>query len=129
MELLKKDFEFIGEEIDERKIASIPKSEYKVRIKKLVENAAFKFMIKLKNGLSKIKDINYDTLKIQEYLKSDNFNPKERNLLYSLRSRSHPAKLNYRQLNSVNLKCFLGCSDDEDQNHIFEKCRYLNTSE
>ena len=45
LELLKKDFEFIGEEIDE--IASVPTSEYKVQIKKLVENAAFKCMIKL----------------------------------------------------------------------------------
>ena len=45
MELLKKDFEFIGEEMDE--IASVPTSEYKVQIKKLVENAAFKCMIKL----------------------------------------------------------------------------------
>ena len=36
-ELLKKDFEFIGEEIDEKNIASIPKSEYKARIKKLVK--------------------------------------------------------------------------------------------
>ena len=55
--LLKKDFEFIGEEIDEKKIASIPKSDYRARIKKLVENAAFKYMNPLKNCLSKIKDI------------------------------------------------------------------------
>lgn len=127
-ELLKKDFEFIGEKIDEKMIASIPKSEYKARIKKLVEKAAFKYMITLKNGLSKIRDVRYDTLKIQEYLKSEIFNPKERNLLYSLRSRSHPAKLNYRELNSGNLKCSLGCPDNEDQTHIYENCQFLNTN-
>jgi hypothetical protein len=126
--LLKKDFEFIGEEIDDRKIASIPKSEYRVRIRRLVENAAFRFMISQKNGLPKIRDIKYDKLKTQDYLKSVEFSPKERNLLYSLRSRSHPAKLNYKKLNSGNLKCTLGCLEEEDQAHIFENCRYLNTS-
>ena len=46
-------------------------------------------MIKVKNGLSKIVDIKYDTLRTQEYLRSKHFNTEERNLLYSLRSRSH----------------------------------------
>ena len=51
--LLKKDFEFIGEEIDDRKIASIPKSEYRVRIRRLVENAAFRLMISQKMDYQK----------------------------------------------------------------------------
>ena len=84
-------------------------------------------MVREQKGLSKIKDIKYDCLKIQDYLISSNFNPKERNLLYALRSRAHPARLNYRKLNSFNLKCSLGCQEDEDQYHIFEKCSFLNT--
>ena len=120
-----KDFEFIGVELDEREISSTPKSEYKTRIKNLVKKAAFDYMSKEKRGLSKIKDIRYDSLKIQDYLISPDFNPKERNLLYALRSRSHPAKLNYRKMNSSNLLCSLGCQEDEDQTHIFEKCRFL----
>ena len=92
--LLQKDFEFIGVEMNERDIRSTPKSEYRIRIRKLVEKAAFDYMIKEKNGLSKIRDIKHESLKIQDYLKSRLFNPKERNLLYALRSRSHQAKLN-----------------------------------
>ena len=65
-------------------------------MKKLVKNAAFKYITQ-KNGHSKIRDVSYDTLEIKDYLKSEMFNPKERNLLYALRSRSHPAKLNYRK--------------------------------
>ena len=72
-ELLKQDFKLIGVEIDEKYIASTPKNEYKIKIKKLVEKAAFEYMIKVKNGLSKIVHIKYDTLKTQEYLKSKNF--------------------------------------------------------
>ena len=125
--LLLKDFEFIGVELDEREISSTQQSEYKTRIKNLVKKAAFDYMSKEKRGLSKIKDIRYDSLKIQDYLISPDFNPKERNLLYALRSRSHPAKLNYRKMNSSNLLCSLGCQEDEDQTHIFEKCRFLKT--
>jgi hypothetical protein len=86
-------------------------------------------MIKVKNGLSKIVHIKYDTLKTQEYLKSKNFNSEERNLLYSLRSRSHPSKMNYRKMYSGNLKCSLGCQEDENQGHIFENCKFLKTKE
>ena len=84
-------------------------------------------MCKEQKSLSKIKDIKYECVKIQEYLKSPNFNQKERNLLYALRSRSHPAKLNYRKINSFNLKCSLGCQENEHQYHIFENCTFLNT--
>ena len=84
-------------------------------------------MRKEQKGLEKIKDIRYDSLKTQDYLKSQDFNPKERNLLYSLRSRSHPAKLKYRKMNSANLICSLGCQEEEDQIHILEKCRFLST--
>ena len=43
------DFKFIGVEMDEKYIASTPKNEYKIKIKKLVEKAAFEYMIKVKN--------------------------------------------------------------------------------
>ena len=109
--LLKKDFEFIGIELNEIDIARTPKSEYKIKNKlKLVEKAAFNYMIKEKNGLSKIQD----------YLKSEKFSPKERNLLYAPRSRSHSAKMNYKTINSSNPMCTLGFQNVEDQSHIFK---------
>ena len=98
-ELLKRDFKFIGLEMDEKDIAMTPKNEYKIKINKLFKQAAFEFMIKLKNGLSKIENVIYETFSTQEYLKSKSFNSEERNLLYSLRSRSHPAKMNYKKMN------------------------------
>ena len=118
--ILTKDFEFIGIELNERYIANTPKSEYKIKIRKLVEKAAFDYMIKEKNGLSKFKDIKYESLKIQDYLKSEKFSPNEKNLLYALRSRSHSAKMNYKKINSSNLMCTLGFQNVEDQSHIFK---------
>ena len=49
---------------------------------------------------------------------------KEINLLYSLRSRSHPAKQNYRKMYN-NIQCVFGCLEDEDQYHIFVKCEKI----
>ena len=40
-QLLKKDFAFIGEEIDESMIMSTPKNEYKEKIKEKITRAAF----------------------------------------------------------------------------------------
>ena len=57
-------------------------------------------MIKEKNGVSKIKNIKYESLKIQDYLKSEKIGPKEWNMLHALRSRSHPAKMNYQKFDS-----------------------------
>ena len=47
-ELLKKDFKFIGLEINEKEIAKTPKIEYKKQIKKLVEKAALQYMLNVK---------------------------------------------------------------------------------
>ena len=39
----------------------------------------------------------------------------------------HPAKINFRKMHPKNLQCYLGCSSDEDQRHIFEKCKVLQS--
>ena len=69
----------------------------------------------------------YETFVIQPYLKCSKFNLHERKLLFSLRSRMHPAKNNFNKMHSPNLKCSLGCDSDEDQRHIFEQCEVLKS--
>ena len=66
--LLKKDFEFIGKDLDENEIASTPKEEYKKNIKILVQKAAFKYFLKLKDGHKKLDGAKYNELKIQPHL-------------------------------------------------------------
>ena len=78
--------------------------------------------------MTKLSGIQYDNLRIQNYLKSPQFSREEKNLLYSLRSRSNAAKLNYRKMYSSNLKCTLGCQNDEDQFHIFQQCEALKSN-
>ena len=124
-DLIRKDFEFIGIELKEDEIQAATKVEYKKKIKELIYKSAFKEYMKEKANKSKLNDLKYQSFKVQPYLKDSGFNSKEINLLYSLRSRSHPAKCNYRIMNSNNLNCSLGCLVPENQQHIFEDCKEI----
>ena len=81
-----------------------------------------------KEGMTKLSGLQYNKLGIQNYLKSSEFSREEQHLLYSLRSRSHAAKINYRKMHSSNLKCTFGCQNDEDQYHIFQQCEALKSN-
>ena len=123
--LLIEDFKFIGIEINEEEIQKTSKVEYKKKIKKLVHIAAFKEMNKIKLGMKKVKDVEYQSLEVQRYLTNPDFSTETRNLLYSLRSKMHPAKSNFKKMNAGNLLCSQGCSSEENQVHIFENCQIL----
>ena len=49
------------------------------------------------------------------------FSREEQHFLYSLRSQSHAANLNYRKMHSINPKCSFWCQSTEDQHHIFQQ--------
>ena len=121
-QLLLKDFEFVGEELNKENIKSMSKSDYKKKVKKLVEVAAFKFLLKEKAKHSKLEDVKYNKFKIQNYLVDKRLNNEERNLLYSLRSRCFPVKLNLKKMHKNDLKCRFQCNSDEDQKHLVTMC-------
>ena len=57
----------------EYQIQNLSKSAFQKIVKESVRNAAFNYLIKLKNTHSKIAHISYETLKIQDYLESSIF--------------------------------------------------------
>ena len=124
--LVRKDFEFIGENMDQRFILHTSKEDYNKYIKTKVQNAAFKSYLVLKEqSKTKMKHLKYDKLAIQNYLVSDLFSIEEKRLLSSLRSMCYPAKMNFRKMNKGNLKCSFLCNEDETQMHIFQECTPL----
>ena len=125
-QLLKEDFQFIEQELDDEKIKLQTKEEYKKQVKEWVRKSAFKFFNKEREGHKKVKNIVYTDFRIQRYLTSKLFNKEERNLLFSLRSKCHQAKLNFSKMNKNNLLCSLGCQKTEDQAHIFKECPILS---
>ena len=122
--LLLEDFKFINEVINEDKIISYSKDAYKKIIKQKVKEAAFRQYLSEKEvNKKKLGDITYHAFNVQPYLTNKNFTRKEINLLHRLRSKCHPAKMNFRKMHKNNLKCSLNCDSLETQKHIFEECR------
>ena len=83
--LIKKDFEFIGEQINQNFILNTSKKDYSKFIRNKVQSAAFESYLQLK-GVSKkkMKDLKYDKLMIQNYLVSDQLSLEDKYLLSSL---------------------------------------------
>ena len=75
---------------------------------------------------SKIKDISYEQLELNEYLKSEMFSKKERELLVNIRSKCYNAKSNFKRRHLNRTDCTLGCPETEDQKHIFLNCPKVN---
>ena len=74
-----------------------------------------------------MKDLEYDSLSIQPYLINGQFTMKQIQLLFSLRCKSYPAKMNFSKMHRGDLKCRLGCLEDETQTHIFENCEVMKS--
>ena len=122
-----KDFKFIGKDINEKEIQEMSKELYKKTIKELVRTAALKSLLDEKVSHSKLDEVKYDKLQTQPYLTERRFSSEERKLLALLRSRCFGAKSNFKKLWRGNLGCSLGCPSNEDQNHIFTQCIWLNS--
>ena len=120
---LQEDFVFIGEEIDDEKIVSFSKHQYKSYIKEKVMKSAFQsYLVMKEQSKKKLKSLEYKSLGIQQYMISEQFSLKQIKLLYSLRSKCYPAKMNFKKMNKGDLKCTFLCSQEETQDHIFETC-------
>ena len=66
--------------------------------------------------------MNYAEFAIQPYLLSNKVSMEGKKLLYSLRSKCYPAKMNFCKQFKGNLQCSLNCNAEETQDHIFENC-------
>jgi hypothetical protein len=121
--IVQKDFEFIGEQIDEEEMRNTPRETHRKKIKEKVGKAAFRQLLDMKQiSQKKMGDLVYQKLEIQHYMTSSQFKLQEIKLLFSLRSKCYPAKMNFTKLTKGNLKCSFKCDSNETQDHIFEHC-------
>ena len=120
IELLRKDFTDIGMEMDEEKIKSETKMQYKSRVRKHLQNNMLKEMKKKQEGHTKIRDICYNNFNTQTYLTSHIFNNHETYLLFSLRSRnSKHFKANF-PYNIDQICPMSGCTNMDTQEHCLD---------
>ena len=126
--LVKEDFNNIGEEIDEIRIANTSTNLYKEHIKKKTRAAAFENLKRQQKTHSKVKEIKYTGLETQCYITSPIFNDTEVSLLFAMRSncvRQCKANFSSQYKQSHDILCIF-CSEKkpDDQKHLLE-CKGL----
>ena len=124
IKLLEKDFELIGEIVDDSKIKAMKKKKYKKITTEKITKAAFEFLQAKKNSHSKVKNILYEKLNPQTYIKNNELSNEEVRLLFRLRSETTDVKHNLKTKFKDDLSCSLGCSEEETQEHLLH-CKPL----
>ena len=82
------------DELAEEKIKEMKYEAFKKIVKTKLEENFFNYLLSLKSNHTKTE--NLVSYKLQEYLKSENLTFKQKQLLFSLRSRSINVKRNYK---------------------------------
>ena len=73
-QLIKEDFQLIGEEFSDQYIQHSSRNSFKDEIKEKTRNAAFLYLKNLQSGHSKIRDIYYPKSETQTHMTSQIFN-------------------------------------------------------
>ena len=89
-----------------------------------INEASFKYLQKKKATHSKVEHIYHKSLKIQPYLKNNEFNIKDKQMLFKLRTRMTAVKANFKSMYQ-NIDCDL-CDEGIPQTdvHLLD-CNYL----
>ena len=82
------DFAFMEKDLNEEEAKSKSKIEYKNLIKTMVKEKVFEKFKNIQDSHSKVKELKYNTFKIQEYMISRSLTDIEVSFLFSLRSRT-----------------------------------------
>ena len=92
-----------------------------------MKDAAFKKLKNMQKEHTKIKDIKYDSFKIQPYLVSDTLNPEQTALLFNLRANTvNGFKMCFTSIYRNDLKCKLGCQENDTLAHCIS-CKVIDT--
>ena len=86
--LVKDDCNMVGMTYDQNLIENTGVDVFKTTVKRKVREAALDYLKSIQKLHIKVKDIKYEELKTQDYLKSPLFSNNDTSLLYALRSRS-----------------------------------------
>ena len=101
-------------------IALIKKNIFKKLIRKKIKILALDYLQNLKMKHSKVKEIQYETFEIQQYMLHRDFSNNDKELLFKLRTRMINVKSNFRN-QYENVLCQL-CDNgaEESQSHLLE---------
>ena len=106
--------------MSDEEISNWSKNKFRKIVKESIMKKAFEYLNCKKESHSKMKNINYDNLKMQTYLKSDNTLSNDKKfLLFKLRTRMTKLKMNFKNM-YVDQICPLCWLHEDSQSHIME---------
>ena len=109
-----KEFELNHLQLEE--IAKLSKTKFKKTIKIACKRVALAFLLKEQESKSKVKHIQYSSLQLQNYLKSDTLFKRTKLFKFKLRTRMLNLGFNYGKKFSCKI-CKLG---NDDQQHLLQ---------
>ena len=110
--LVKIALEYIDEPYNENNIVSMNKTQFKMHIRKKLNQSIFNSLKVLQDTHSKVRDIKYKQFKIQPYLKNHTFTNKMASVLLNLRSSmTKTIKSNFSSINRGDMSCKMKCEE------------------
>ena len=118
IKMINEDKEHLKISLSDDQIATMSKEKFRNLVKSATNNEAFKYLMKKKESHSKLNELDYSKLEIQDYLKTDNMlTDDEKCILFKFRVREIEVRVNYK--NKYNdLLCQLCRKDSESQHHL-----------
>ena len=84
--------------LTEESIKNMKKDKFKTLLKQKVSEAAFHYLENIKKTHSKAKNISYNNLEMQPYMKCSNFTTNEKLLLFKLRTAMVDVKMSFKSM-------------------------------
>ena len=126
---IEEDIKELKLELTDKYIKKLSKYKFKKILEETIGKKAFEYLIKKKDMHSKVEHINFEKLELQKYLKANStLDNEEKYLLFKFRTRMMQMKTNYRN-NFTELKCKLGCKEEDEQSHLFQCDVLINNCE
>ena len=112
--------------LSDEEISKMKKEKFKKIVQEKISQLSEQYLTTLVEKHSKSENLSH-TEKIQNYLTNENTTVKQKKLLFLLRSRMYPVKMNFKQSYS-DLLCSLCCKEEESQQHLL-KCEEIVNDE
>ena len=117
-EKVKEDLEELDIEINLEKIKSKSKDTFKNLVKKKVSEKALDVLLEMKERHSKMKNLNYTSLEMQQYLKEKRISKSQAQIIFRFRTRMEKFSENFKGGKPTN-PCPVCTSSKDTQSHSF----------
>ena len=128
--LIEDDLDCLSINLKENEIQKMNKNKFKKYVKGKVKSRALKYLNQIKEKHSKVKDIKYNKLEIQQYMTDSRFTSNNIELLFKLRTRMVQVKANFKTgLDSLICDLCKVEEEEENQSHLLNCEVLLNQCE